>query len=681
MENFIKNFSRGLSALMLCVALLAGCSEEPVPIPVTGVALNIELLELAEGETAVLNATVSPSNASNKDLLWMSSNLSIAKVSEGVVTALKSGNAKITVKTADGGKTCSCDVVVKSNEEDESTQETVKFDIFAVSQTAASAQFTGSLSGVSEVDLSNINLGLMYSADRTELENGNGAMVPATIGDDNSVTASISSLSHNTIYYYCSYISQEDTCIYGDIKEFATNKISLSVTVKESTIVSLEPAAEFIGSVDGLSQQDDSEIEIGIAYSINREDLKTNSSAKKVIDAVASDGSFAMDAEPLAVDVKYYYCSYIKQNEEYQYDDAVKEIQTWHPYSVAADSDLDMSSAVDLSSSASANCYIVSESGLYRFKAVKGNSAESVGAVAHASILWETFGTSAAPALCDLIKGICYDDGYIAFQTVDAFKEGNAVIAAKDKSGRILWSWHIWMTDEPAGQEYFSNVGTMMDRNLGATSAAPGDVCSLGLLYQWGRKDPFLGSSSISSSVLAESSVIWPDPVASDSNVGTIEYAIANPTTFILFNIYNNDWCYTGISETDNPRWMDSSAAKTIYDPCPAGWRVPDGDSDGVWAKPLGINKYTGGYPYDNVNQGINFSDHLGSDPVIWYPASGTRSFSDGSIKEVGQLGYYWAASTIDISANNLFFNYRGYVSPASCFNCANGQPVRCVQE
>ena len=36
----------------------------------------------------------------------------------------------------------------------------------------------------------------------------------------------------------------------------------------------------------------------------------------------------------------------------------------------------------------------------------------------------------------------------------------------------------------------------MMDRNLGATSATPGNVGSLGLLYQWGRKDPFLGSSS-----------------------------------------------------------------------------------------------------------------------------------------------------------------------------------------
>ena len=118
-----------------------------------------------------------------------------------------------------------------------------------------------------------------------------------------------------------------------------------------------------------------------------------------------------------------------------------------HPYELTYD--LDVSSATDLSSSASANCYIISEAGLYKFKTVKGNSTTSVGSVASASILWETFGTDTAPEPSDLISGFCYKDGYIAFQTADTFKKGTAVIAANDADGNILWSWHIWLTDQP----------------------------------------------------------------------------------------------------------------------------------------------------------------------------------------------------------------------------------------
>ena len=102
-----------------------------------------------------------------------------------------------------------------------------------------------------------------------------------------------------------------------------------------------------------------------------------------------------------------------------------------------------------------------------------------------------------APAVGDLVKNVSYSNGEITFRATD--RKGNAVIAAKDAAGNILWSWHIWLTDQPVEHVYKNNAGTVMDRNLGATSATPGDIGALGLLYQWGRKDPFLGSSSISS--------------------------------------------------------------------------------------------------------------------------------------------------------------------------------------
>lgn len=335
----------------------------------------------------------------------------------------------------------------------------------------------------------------------------------------------------------------------------------------------------------------------------------------------------------------------------------------------------------DLSANGTANSYIVSKSGTYKFRTVKGNSSESVGAVSSAEVLWETFGTDVTPNVGDLVKNISYKNGEVTFQTADTFTRGNAVIAAKDADGNILWSWHIWLTDQPQGQVYYNNAGTMMDRNLGATSATPGDVGALGLIYQWGRKDPFLGSSSISSAIEAKSTGTWPSAVSSNSTKGTIEYATAYPTTFIKYNSSNYDWYYTGSSTTDNTRWTTSTATKSIYDPCPSGWRVPDGGNNGIWSKALGSSSdFKDALLYDSANEGMNFSGKFGSDQTIWYPASGFRSRFDARLSYVGS-GYYWSASPYSRATYYLFFDSTGDVYPSSDTNRAYGHSVRCLQE
>ena len=344
----------------------------------------------------------------------------------------------------------------------------------------------------------------------------------------------------------------------------------------------------------------------------------------------------------------------------------------------------DSASYGNLSSNGTANCYIVSKAGTYKFKTVNGNSATSVGAASTAAVLWESFGTSTTPNVGDLIKSVSYKDGYIAFQTADIFKEGNAVIAAKDADGTILWSWHIWLTDQPQGQVYYNNAGTMMDRNLGATSATPGDVGALGLFYQWGRKDPFLGSSSIHYDTMAEakSTITWPSAVSSNSSNGTIAYATANPTTFIKYNSSNDDWYYTGSSSTDNTRWTTSESNKSIYDPCPAGWRVPDGGSNGVWSKALGLSSsFTNSSLYNSTNEGMNFSGKFGSASTIWYPASGSRDGHGGNLSRVGDYGYYWSASPSGEYAYTLNFYNNGGVFPSSNDSRSVGHSVRCLQE
>ena len=82
-------------------------------IHVTGVTLNESFVSIEVGKTTVLSPTVSPSNATNKAVTWISTDPSVATVSSsGEVTGIKAGNAAITVRTVDGNKTAMCAVKV-----------------------------------------------------------------------------------------------------------------------------------------------------------------------------------------------------------------------------------------------------------------------------------------------------------------------------------------------------------------------------------------------------------------------------------------------------------------------------------------------------------------------------------------------------------------------------------------
>lgn len=348
--------------------------------------------------------------------------------------------------------------------------------------------------------------------------------------------------------------------------------------------------------------------------------------------------------------------------------------------------DLNGGSAADLSSAASANCYIVTAAGLYKFQAVKGNDkSQSVYGAASASILWESV-YDIAPNYFELISAVEYEDGYVVFKTADTFKEGNALLAVKDADGNILWSWHIWLTDQPQGQTYYKYVydeanstwdnpvyyftdalGVMMDRNLGAVTATPGESGIYGLLYQWGRKDPFLGESSYSATG-------WPSSVVSTKETGTIEYVTANPTTYVTYNAGNYDWLYSAIKgETDNTRWQSE---KTIYDPCPAGWRVPVGSGDqNIWEE-AGF----GNVP-DSFDSSTDCMTFPNNGTNLYYPASGHRNFIDGRLEYVGSHGYYWSASPDGYYAYLLYLYFDGSVYPSDNDPRAYGRSVRCLQE
>jgi uncharacterized protein (TIGR02145 family) len=173
--------------------------------------------------------------------------------------------------------------------------------------------------------------------------------------------------------------------------------------------------------------------------------------------------------------------------------------------------------------------------------------------------------------------------------------------------------------------------------------------------------------------------------IFSNSSTGTIGYAVSHPTTFICRNEYGNyDWYYTGSSDTDNTRWTESSVIKSIYDPCPLGWRVPDGDSNSLWTTAVGSTIYIEDFPYNQLREGVTLTDIFGGGNPIWYPAAGYRSDSSAALHGVGTEGNYWSAtpySNYSYFANYFYFNNTGRLYFPYQYYRGSALSVRCVQE
>ena len=111
--------------VFVALALLTACNKQPETISVTGITLNPTSYELIEGESVTITATVTPSDAANKNVQWSSSNPDILVSNGTVTTSFKPGAATttvngremlgkgtITAKTEDGGKTATCEITV-----------------------------------------------------------------------------------------------------------------------------------------------------------------------------------------------------------------------------------------------------------------------------------------------------------------------------------------------------------------------------------------------------------------------------------------------------------------------------------------------------------------------------------------------------------------------------------------
>ena len=351
-----------------------------------------------------------------------------------------------------------------------------------------------------------------------------------------------------------------------------------------------------------------------------------------------------------------------------------------------------------------ANCYIAPALNTsYSFDAATmGNGRSTLNITpkrlsgVSARVLWETGTLSEA-----IVKDVQYQDGRITFTT--GTTHGNAVIGLFDASENCIWSWHIWSVDydiEATAQTYESGA-IFMDRNLGALTTDCTQPSSRGLYYQWGRKEPFLSAATCQDAVKRADAVYAAgfeyaenDPRGAESpyEVMSVAWSISHPTTYMNGVFYEEweewassaDWLYDHHPNlwgnvTTGKNNISRTSQKSIYDPCPPGWKIPCAEDF------LGIERVSQTMPYYvTVRYNGNGTTRI--------PLGGT--FSEGRYMANGQTGrfytnnpyhYKWESGTSvfsDISCTSICFSSGSapYIGTTDYYRYA-ANPVRCVQE
>lgn len=347
----------------------------------------------------------------------------------------------------------------------------------------------------------------------------------------------------------------------------------------------------------------------------------------------------------------------------------------------------------NLSEKGTSNCYLVEKEGYYTFDAsVRGNGVipsgsevtdAKISGIDNVKVLWESVNSGVAPAVGIVVTAVRYSEGKVSFYGTG--NAGNALIAALDGSGKIIWSWHIWSVSE-AVQEQTAGSTRFMDRNLGALSAYNLSPLSGGLFYQGMRKDPFPGVADFRSDALFLNTTNWEswsfntmmDAYDEDGiQYGTELGGVRHPMSFISSGA-GGDWLLERKDYLWGAQGLGSApVVKTLYDPCPAGYRLPS------------ISEMTS---VRDELEAINgaYAGFLSPDKKLFYPACG-RIDPETAVKSAKAYstktyGFYWTGSVNTGDTSNLL-RYLGRTSSSSGKLAlssgarARGHSVRCVKE
>lgn len=441
------------------------------------------------------------------------------------------------------------------------------------------------------------------------------------------------------------------------------------------------------------------------------------------------------------------------------------EMQSGHIYVLSAEISTpaeEPETAVDLSADGTANTYIINKAATrYCFNAtVKGNGVAR-------TYSWTDSGTEKsaaygeselriAPESAELIwynnplnytagvkggvphtspvviESVEYSDGRIYFETPVTFVEGNAMIAACDASGEVLWSWNIWAVENYVPEMNYVNVNgyMFMDRNLGAIrgpevmdeSDERKAAWAIGHYYQWGRKDPFPAAGERNNRNL-DSEMEWglPTftpvtelqqdysaewwgssdmmfgknridnvyPLAAKSGAGfSIDDAVAasvshpyrwvtNTTGDSNSGAHNGGYLWMMNESLPEESWTDwhylwggpslGDNEKSIYDPCPAGWKV---------APPKALNLALSTSDKYRKSHGILFGS-------LYVPFAGQRKSGFGGTPIIGLDSEDIFLQSSGFSSGDRVHPLRGQNGGITTWNtyAGAGYQIRCVRE
>lgn len=287
---------------------------------------------------------------------------------------------------------------------------------------------------------------------------------------------------------------------------------------------------------------------------------------------------------------------------------------------------------------------------------------------------------------------------------------GNAVVAiynTEDPNAEdaiILWSFHIWVTDvheHALPANVHGNTYVVLDRNLGAVSVDPGNALSVGFLYQWGRKDPFVSTqeygANVDATIYDQTGVIpRPGAAAGTDVTATIQWSVENPMRFIRHSRTSSNttkppiwYAYDWLRFSDNSLWgnpegytipAQRTLRKSIYDPSPEGYMVAPRDT---WQGAVaGNDKAASVLANASWHPSKGFVVSGQSNGPWWYSLGGWRGRSNGNLGAADGTGYYWY-STVENgnSANGAFMSInKDGVALNGKNSRANACSVRCVK-
>lgn len=288
-------------------------------------------------------------------------------------------------------------------------------------------------------------------------------------------------------------------------------------------------------------------------------------------------------------------------------------------------------------------------------------------------VLWESTFRSDVQTK-DLVSDVSYEDGWVYFQTGKESR-GNAVIAVSDDLGYVLWSWHLWFCrgyDPVKFQQAYNDGSIWMDRNLGASTDAV--AAGFGLMYQWGRKDPFPGPYTNSGSK-APTIPAFPAPSPAKDHTATpgiVTFAHREPMVFLTSSTSSEKWF---LSEKEPSEMWNTT--KTVNDPCPLGWRVPAA----TWKDAAGAESAYSGRVQESTGT-LGFVSDLGSTlagmagRMLTYPAAGYYD-REGNLTSVKTNVKVWSCTlngssvcTMTADGVSAKFNTTSYLNGAASVRC-----------